>query len=205
MGFLTELRSRGTAADYHALVERMPYARLLGLSIDSIDEQGRLLTKLRFDRAIVGNPNLPAIHGGVIGAFLEMAAIFQLVREGEGDRLPKPINFTVEYLRSAGPRDSFARRRQLLLASGRRATGSGSPRGRQARSARDAARSREATRRRRATRRAPRSGRSADRSATPAPAALGAADRGSRLRSRLHLAVENAAAAISCRRVSAQR
>ena len=108
MGFLAELRDRGTAADYQAFLERMPYARLLGLSIDSIDGHGRLLTKLRFDRAIVGNPNLPAIHGGVIGAFLEMAAIFQLVREGEGDRLPKPINFTVEYLRTAGPRDSFA-------------------------------------------------------------------------------------------------
>ena len=108
MGFLSELRSRGTAADYHELVERTPYARFLGLSIDSIDAHGRLLTRLRFAQAIVGNPNLPAIHGGVIGAFLEMAAIFQLVREGEGDRLPKPINFTVEYLRSAGPRDAFA-------------------------------------------------------------------------------------------------
>lgn len=108
MGFLTELRSRGTAADYQALVDRTPYARLLGLSIDSIDEGGRLLTRLRFDPSIVGNPNLPAIHGGVLGAFLEMAAIFQLMSEGEGDRVPKPINFTVEYLRSAGPRDAFA-------------------------------------------------------------------------------------------------
>lgn len=109
VGFLTELRHRGTAADYNELVQRTPYARFLGLSIDSVDAHGRLLTRLRFDQAIVGNPNLPAIHGGVIGAFLEMAAIFQLVREGEGDRLPKPINFTVEYLRSAGPRDAFAR------------------------------------------------------------------------------------------------
>jgi acyl-coenzyme A thioesterase PaaI-like protein len=91
------------------LVERIPYARLLGLSIDSIDAHGQVVTRLRFDPRVVGNPNLPTIHGGVIGAFLEMAAIFQLVREGEGDRLPKPINLTVEYLRSAGPRDSFAR------------------------------------------------------------------------------------------------
>jgi acyl-coenzyme A thioesterase PaaI-like protein len=108
VGYLTELRRRGTAADYHELVVRTPYARFLGLSIDSIDEEGRIITRLRFDRTIVGNPNLPAIHGGVIGAFLEMAAIFQLVREGEGDGLPKPINFTIEYLRSAGPRDAMA-------------------------------------------------------------------------------------------------
>jgi uncharacterized protein (TIGR00369 family) len=108
MGFLRELRGCGTAADYQALVERTPYARWLGLSIDSIDGEGRLLTKLRFEQSIVGNPNLPAIHGGVIGAFLEMAAIFQLMSESEGDHLPKPINITIEYLRSAGPRDAFA-------------------------------------------------------------------------------------------------
>jgi acyl-coenzyme A thioesterase PaaI-like protein len=109
MGLIAEIRDRGTVADYQGLVERIPYARLLGLSIDSIDKHGQVVTRLRFDPSVVGNPNLPAIHGGVIGAFLEMAAIFQLVREGEGDRLPKPINLTVEYLRSAGPRDSYAR------------------------------------------------------------------------------------------------
>ena len=109
MGLIAEIRDRGTVADYQGLVERIPYARLLGLSIDSIDAHGQVVTRLRFDLRVVGNPNLPTIHGGVIGAFLEMAAIFQLVREGEGDRLPKPINLTVEYLRSAGPRDSFAR------------------------------------------------------------------------------------------------
>jgi acyl-coenzyme A thioesterase PaaI-like protein len=109
MGLIAEIRNRGAVADYQRLVERIPYARLLGLSIDSIDAHGQVVTRLRFDPGVVGNPNLPAIHGGVIGAFLEMAAIFQLVREGEGDRLPKPINLTVEYLRSAGPRDSYAR------------------------------------------------------------------------------------------------
>jgi acyl-coenzyme A thioesterase PaaI-like protein len=109
MGLIAEIRDRGAVADYQGLVERIPYARLLGLSIDSIDKHGQVVTRLRFDPSVVGNPNLPAIHGGVIGAFLEMAAIFQLVREGEGDRLPKPINLTVEYLRSAGPRDSYAR------------------------------------------------------------------------------------------------
>jgi len=65
--------------------------------------------RLGFDRRIVGNASLPAIHGGVIGAFLEFAAILELVRQGEGERLPKPIDLTIDYLRSAGPRDAFAR------------------------------------------------------------------------------------------------
>jgi uncharacterized protein (TIGR00369 family) len=108
MGIIADLRARGTAADYQAFLQLMPYARFLGLSIDSIDGRGRVVTRMRFDHGIVGNPNLPAVHGGVIGAFLEMAAIVQLVREGEGDHLPKPINLTVDFLRSAGPRDTLA-------------------------------------------------------------------------------------------------
>ena len=108
MGFLSDIRERGSVSGYQSLIDRIPYARLLGLSIDSVDARGRVISKLRFDPAIVGNPNLPAVHGGVIGAFLEMAAIFQLVRDGEGDHFPKPINLTVDYLRSAGPRDTFA-------------------------------------------------------------------------------------------------
>lgn len=108
MSYLADIRSQGTIEAYQALVDRIPYARLLGLSIQAIDERGRVVTKMPFDHRIVGNPNLPAVHGGVIGAFLEMAAIFQLVHEVEGDRLPKPINLTVDYLRSVGPRDTLA-------------------------------------------------------------------------------------------------
>jgi uncharacterized protein (TIGR00369 family) len=108
MGVLADLRAGGTVADYQAFLESIPYARFLGLTIAAIDERDRVVVCMRFDRGIVGNPNLPAVHGGVLGAFLEWAAILQLVREGEGDQLAKPINLTVDYLRSAGPRDTFA-------------------------------------------------------------------------------------------------
>ena len=108
MGVLADLRAGGSVAEYQSFLDRIPYARFLGLSIDSFDERGRVVLRMRFDQGIVGNPNLPAVHGGVIGAFLEWAAILQLVREGEGNQLAKPINLTVEYLRSAGPRDTLA-------------------------------------------------------------------------------------------------
>ena len=108
MGFLEQLRERGTASDYQALLEHIPYARFLGITVDEVGERGVLL-RLRFDPRIVGNPTLPAIHGGVIGAFLEFAAILELVRQGEGERLPKPIDLAIDYLRSAGPADAFAR------------------------------------------------------------------------------------------------
>ena len=98
----------GGVADYQALLDRIPYARFLGVAVEGVSEPG-VLIRLRFAQHIVGNPALPAIHGGVIGAFLEFAAILELVRQGEGDRLAKPIDLTIDYLRSARPVDAFAR------------------------------------------------------------------------------------------------
>lgn len=117
MGFFERLRERGTAADYQALLERIPYARFLGIGVDMLDEQG-LVIRLVFDRRVIGNPHLPAIHGGVIGAFLEFAAILELVRQGEGEALPKPIDLAIDYLRSAKPEDVLAR--AIITKHGRR-------------------------------------------------------------------------------------
>jgi uncharacterized protein (TIGR00369 family) len=108
MGFLARLRERGGPADYQALLARIPYAVFLGIAVEDVDAHGVVL-RLRFDRRLVGNPSLPAIHGGVIGAFLEFAAILELVRQGDGERLPKPIDLTIDYLRSARNADAFAR------------------------------------------------------------------------------------------------
>jgi uncharacterized protein (TIGR00369 family) len=108
MGFFAQLRARGTVADYQALLERIPYARFLGIRVDAVAEEG-LTIRLVFDRRLVGNPHLPAIHGGVIGAFLEFAAILELVHQSEGEALPKPVDLAIDYLRSAKPEDVLAR------------------------------------------------------------------------------------------------
>jgi len=49
------------------------------------------------------------VHGGVVGAFLEMTAILALIDQGDAERVPKPINFSVDYLRSAGPHETLGR------------------------------------------------------------------------------------------------
>jgi acyl-coenzyme A thioesterase PaaI-like protein len=64
---------------------------------------------LPFRRELVGNPVLPAVHGGVLGAFLELTALLHLLDEGGNERVPKPITFSVDYLRSAGPTATRAR------------------------------------------------------------------------------------------------
>jgi len=83
------------------VVDAIPYARFLGVEVDRTD--AGLECVLPFREAIVGNARLPAVHGGVLGAFLELTALLQLIDESGSTRVPKPITFTFDYLRSAGP------------------------------------------------------------------------------------------------------
>ncbi|QYX56093.1 PaaI family thioesterase [Roseovarius sp. SCSIO 43702] len=117
-----------------ALVEGVPYIRFLGIVFE---RRGDELTALMpYDDKLIGNPLLPALHGGATAAFLETTAIiglswatlWPLIESGEVDaeamaggtmpRLPRTIDFTVDYLRSGLPRDAYARAR--VTRSGRR-------------------------------------------------------------------------------------
>jgi uncharacterized protein (TIGR00369 family) len=99
-------------------VAGIPYARWLGIEIARSGDE--LLTKLRFHPELIGNPSLPALHGGTIGALLESAAIFQLLIESETPVLPKTINITVDYLRTGKPVDTWAK--ATITRHGRRVT-----------------------------------------------------------------------------------
>jgi uncharacterized protein (TIGR00369 family) len=90
-----------------AVLDAIPYARFLGVTVERA--KGVLECVLPFREEIIGNPMLPAIHGGVIGAFLELTAILRLSDESGTGRVPKPINFAIDYLRSAGPKATRAR------------------------------------------------------------------------------------------------
>lgn len=112
------------------LVARVPYIQYLGVSFDRRGDE--LTGVLEFQDKLIGNPLLPAIHGGVTAAFLEITSVITLswtsqwdaLEAGErGDetvlpRLPKTIDFTVDYLRSGLPRDAYARAR--ITRAGRR-------------------------------------------------------------------------------------
>src|SRR5207247_3884661 len=85
------------------IVEAIPYARFLGVEVERSD--GALECILPFRREIVGNPALPA----VLGAFLELTALLHLLDDTGSERVPKPITFSVDYLRSTGPFTTRAR------------------------------------------------------------------------------------------------
>jgi len=112
---LTDAKQRG---DYQALLDIIPYARFLGLAGGMIDNE--LVTTMRFADHLIGNPSLPALHGGTLGALLESAAIFELLWRAETIVLPKTITLTVDYLRSGAPVDTHAR--GIVTRHGRRVT-----------------------------------------------------------------------------------
>ena len=89
------------------VLDAIPYARFLGVEVERVD--GGLECVLPFRDEIIGNAQLPAVHGGVLGAFLELTALLKLIDENGSPRVPKPITFTFDYLRSAGPATTRAR------------------------------------------------------------------------------------------------
>lgn len=91
------------AGDGAALCDWIPYARFLGMGFDCHDGEARYRLPFRDD--LVGNPALPALHGGVVAAFMENAALMQVLLESTEPRLPKSIDFSLDYLRSARTED----------------------------------------------------------------------------------------------------
>jgi uncharacterized protein (TIGR00369 family) len=100
---LLQARSSG---DYNVVLDAMPYARFLGLRAELAADTVRVT--LPFQPSLVGSPALPALHGGVVGACLEMAALLQVLHLRNGPPIPKTVDFTVDYLRAARAESLFA-------------------------------------------------------------------------------------------------
>lgn len=99
-----------------ALLDSIPYARFLGLRSE---QDGDVLTVVMpFADHLVGNPMLPALHGGSTAALLELTAVAQVALIWPQLRLPRPITVTTAYLRSGKPVDVYARAR--ISRAGRR-------------------------------------------------------------------------------------
>ena len=118
------LRARRDEA-LRGLVDSVPYHRFLGVSFQRLGDE--LTARLTFGDRLIGNPAVPALHGGVTGAFLEITAIVQLawdttwsimesgpdgqarIAAGAFPPMPKTVDMTIDYLRAGRPRDVFAR------------------------------------------------------------------------------------------------
>lgn len=90
-----------------AAMELVPYVRFLGMRAELAGDE--MTAVLPFSQHLVGNPIIPALHGGVVGAFLEMTALAQLLVREPLRRQPKTIDVTIEYLRPARALTTYAR------------------------------------------------------------------------------------------------
>ncbi len=87
----------------------IPYADYLGIRVAPAASAGDApLYRLPFNPKLIGNPRLPALHGGVVAGFAESAAMLHLAHALQGAKLPKGVDFAVDYLRAARPVETFA-------------------------------------------------------------------------------------------------
>lgn len=92
-----------------AALARIPYATFLGVRAELKGDELTLI--MPFSERLIGNPLLPALHGGVVGALMELTAITQLAIASKTERFAKTIDINVAYLRSGRPVDTYARAR----------------------------------------------------------------------------------------------
>ena len=79
------------------------------LGIQAVERDGLPQFYLPYAEQNIGNILLPAIHGGVIGGFLENAAVLHLMWAQETRGIPRIVDFSIDYLRSARALDLHAR------------------------------------------------------------------------------------------------
>ncbi|MFZ5442420.1 MAG: PaaI family thioesterase [Myxococcota bacterium] len=106
------------AGDFGPLVEAIPYLSFLGVRVELRD--GRRVAVMPWAEHLVGNPTVPALHGGTLGGLLESIAHLECLAATETAVLPKTITLTVDFLRTGRTRDTFAAAR--VVKAGRRVT-----------------------------------------------------------------------------------
>ncbi|MDN3558031.1 PaaI family thioesterase [Halomonas maura] len=113
--WLTRTRARG---DVEAWLARLPYARHIGVAAEPAADGEGVVFRLEPRQGNVGNVLLPALHGGVVAAFMETAATLDLMLAARAPRLPRIVDLSIDYLRTARVVPTLARCE--LLREGRR-------------------------------------------------------------------------------------
>ncbi|MDB2274729.1 PaaI family thioesterase [Halorubrum ezzemoulense] len=96
-------------ADRTAVVERLygevPFHRRHDLEVLAVTPE-RASVKLPFDPGLVGNPDLGAVHGGIVSALVDLAGAAVFV--GGREAFTPTIDLRVNYLEAAGREPLYA-------------------------------------------------------------------------------------------------
>jgi len=79
------------------ILDLIPYSSFIGAEA-KVEGDG-VLYWLDRRPSNIGNPSLPAIHGGVIGGFLELSAAIEILYTLNVELIPKVVDFSLDYLR----------------------------------------------------------------------------------------------------------
>lgn len=88
------------------IIEEIPYAKLLGVKTLSVGEE--LFFVLPPANSNVGNPTLPAIHGGALGGFLELSACIHLMMNLTTQVTPRVVDISVDFVRPGRMENLYA-------------------------------------------------------------------------------------------------
>lgn len=104
---LDDIKQAIADRDLSALIQQIPYARFIGL--DAVTLGDEIIFTLPKNDDNLGNPMLPALHGGVIGGFMETAAILHIMMAAEFFQIPRVVDFSLDYLRPGRHQDTYAK------------------------------------------------------------------------------------------------
>ena len=92
--------------DFSKMLASIPYAGTIGLMCEQFGDD--LIFRPPRKQENLGNPILPAIHGGVIGGFMELSAAIYLMISQDALRMPRIVDFSLDYLRAGLDRETYA-------------------------------------------------------------------------------------------------
>jgi len=95
--------------DPQKILDNLPYAVMMGIKAELAPGT---LRSLRFwldaTETHMGNPTIPAMHGGAVSGLMEVASAVHLLTFMKIAKYPKLIDFTVDYLRAARLQTTYA-------------------------------------------------------------------------------------------------
>lgn len=115
---MSDNNDRKEASIHEDLVAAIPYAAYLDLRIEQADDGQARVYRMPYRDELIGSPRLPALHGGTVASLLELAMQFEVLIAEQQTRIPYPVDFSIDYWRSAAAMDCLCRCR--LIRSGRR-------------------------------------------------------------------------------------
>ena len=100
------------------MMERLPFSRLLGVTVEEISET-RALLRLPYRPEHVGDPFRPALHGGALSMLADTAGGTAVLAATRHEDKVSTLDMRIDYLRHGRLEDAFAE--ALIVRVGARA------------------------------------------------------------------------------------